>query len=381
MSRLPTLALGLGAACTVLGVGAGLTLVRGMASSIEQAEAAPGASAMLGGDQPAVEPTGPGSGDVDVDVDVDGDGDGDGNGATASTAPNTSQGEGEGDRVPDLAATGPDLSRIDLTPESISPDPLLATKDVPALYARGCSGKLGETEVVRCVAGDPDGELVVALVGDSKIGQWGDVLEQLATEQGWALHLYTRSGCTWTAATIDDDGSCLQWGQRVHERLLGPEQPDVVIVSGVKHGAGEGTGQERRDRLSAGYVDYWSDLGRVGVPVIVLSDTPSPGEVSVYECVSEHRDDVSHCAFGRSDGSGTTALREAAARVATATFLTMNDWICPLEDCPPVIGDVLVYRQGSHITNTYAVSLLEPLRARLVPVVEEAVAASAASSR
>ncbi|WP_256841267.1 acyltransferase family protein [Ornithinimicrobium cryptoxanthini] len=69
MSRLPTLALGLGAACTVLGVGAGLTLVRGMASSIEQAEAAPGASAMLGGDQPAVEPTGPGSGDVDVDGD------------------------------------------------------------------------------------------------------------------------------------------------------------------------------------------------------------------------------------------------------------------------------------------------------------------------
>src|SRR5690606_18832712 len=71
MSRLPSLALAVGAACTVLGVGAGLTLVRGMASSVEQAEAAPGAGALLGGDQPAAEqfdadepaadPTGPGS--------------------------------------------------------------------------------------------------------------------------------------------------------------------------------------------------------------------------------------------------------------------------------------------------------------------------------
>lgn len=381
MSRLPSLALAVGAACTVLGVGAGLTLVRGMASSVEQAEAAPGAGALLGGDQPAAEqfdadepaadPTGPGS---DANEPAGGESRGD---EDAATAPTT----GEADPSHDPAAIGPDLSRIDLTPESISPDPLLATKDLPALYARGCSGKVGDTEVLHCVAGDPHGELVVAMVGDSKIGQWGDVLEQLATEEGWALHLYTRSGCTWTAATIDDDGSCLQWGQRVHERLLGPEQPDVVIVSGVKHGAGEGTGQERRDRLSAGYVDYWSDLGQVGVPVIVLADTPNPGELPVYECVSEHRDDVSQCAFGRSGGSGTRALRAAADQVETATFLTMNDWICPLEDCPPVIGDVLVYRQGSHITNTYAVSLLEPLRARLVPAVEEAVAALAASSR
>ncbi len=366
MSRLPFVALVVGAACTVLGVGAGVTLVRGMESSIEQTEAAPGAEALLDGGENPMDAPAPGR-DADDPSAVDED-------ATPATATATD------DSDPDLADTGPDVSRIDLTPESISPDPLLATKDLPDLYARGCSGKVGATEVIHCVSGDPEGELVVAVVGDSKIGQWGDVLEQVATDEGWQLHLYTRSGCTWTAASIDDDGSCLRWGQDVHDRLLGDEQPDVVIVSGVKHGSGDGSGQERRDRLAAGYADYWSDLGQVGVPVIVLSDTPSPGEHPVYECVSEHRDDVSVCAFDRSDGSGTRALQAAAAQVPTATFLTMNDWICPLEDCPPVIGDVLVYRQGSHITNTYAVSLLEPLRARLVPAVEAAVGASGASS-
>ncbi len=377
LSRLPSLALTVGAACTVLGLGTGLTLVRGMQSAVVPAEAGAGAGAMLpaGGsvgwpaaparDDGAATGTGP---DVTSGAPATS---GPAAGAPATSAPPV--------KAPDLAATGPDASLIDLTPESISPDPLLATRDLPGLYSRHCSGSVGGTEVVRCTAGDPDGDLDVAVVGDSKIGQWGDVLERIASDEGWTLQLYIRDGCPWSSASVDDDGSCLLWGQRVHELLLGPERPDVVIVSGVKQGAGEGTRQERRDRLAAGYVAYWSDLAEVGVPVVVLSDSPNPGGRHVYECVSEHRQDVSPCTFDRSDGSGTGALRAAAARVPTATFLTMNDWICPLEECPPVIGDVLVYRQGSHITNTYAVTLLEPLRARLVPALEAALAQPAAS--
>ncbi|AXH96655.1 acyltransferase [Ornithinimicrobium avium] len=361
MSRLPSLALTVGAACTLLGLGTGLTLVRGMESAVVQAEAGAGAGAgsMLEGGPPVADPVAP-SPDADPPA-----------GVARDAAPDPTV------TAPDPTAAGPDISRIDLTPESISPDPLLATKDLPGLYDRHCSGSVGGTEVIRCEAGDLAGDLDVAVVGDSKIGQWGDVLEQIATDQGWRLHYYVRDACPWSSASVDDDGSCLLWGQRVHDLLLGPEQPEVVIVSGVKQGAGEGTRQERSDRLAAGYADYWSDLAEEGVPVMVLADSPNPGGKHVYECVSEHRDDLSRCTFDRSDGSGTGALREAAAQVPTATFLTMNDWICPLEECPPVIGDVLVYRQGSHITNTYAVTLLEPLRARLVPAVDAALAALA----
>ena len=36
-------------------------------------------------------------------------------------------------------------------------------------------------------------------------------------------------------------------------------------------------------------------------------------------------------------------------------LVDMMDAICPpqLDACPPVVGNVLVYRQGSHITVTY----------------------------
>jgi hypothetical protein len=33
------------------------------------------------------------------------------------------------------------------------------------------------------------------------------------------------------------------------------------------------------------------------------------------------------------------------------------DAICPVDPCSPVIGNVLVYRQGAHITATYVKTL------------------------
>ena len=34
----------------------------------------------------------------------------------------------------------------------------------------------------------------------------------------------------------------------------------------------------------------------------------------------------------------------------------MTPWVCPRGTCPAVVGDVLVYRVGSHLTATYALT-------------------------
>ena len=270
----------------------------------------------------------------------------------------------------DGAQAGPDLTALDLTARSITPDPLTATSDTPDVYARKCTTSFGSAEVIRCDAGDPDGEWVVAVVGDSKVAQWADALEEIAEREGWQLRLYIRSACPWTAATVNNEGgadtTCLDWGRRVRERLVGVERPNAVIVSGVKARAGASTSDEGTDTLAHGYADYWAELGELGVRVVALADTPQPGDVEVYECVDRHREDVSACAFPRNDGSGTEALRRAVERVPTATLVDMNDWVCPFPECPPVVDGVLTYRGGSHITSTYAVTLVDPLQARLV---------------
>src|SRR5690606_10694190 len=106
-------------------------------------------------------------------------------------------------------------------------------------------------------------------------------------------------------------------------------------------------------------------LEDAGADLVMLSDTPIPvrgdlvsGE-SVYECVAENLQDWSGCSFTRNDGSGTPGILAAAREMPSVTLLDLNPWVCPAEQCPPVIGGVLVFRQGSHITDTYARSLQE----------------------
>ncbi len=55
---------------------------------------------------------------------------------------------------------------------------------------------------------------------------------------------------------------------------------------------------------------------------------------------------------------------------AGATFVDPSDWLCPSEPCPVVIGRVLVYRDGHHMTTPFARALapyLEPLLPRIDP--------------
>ncbi|MFK5689093.1 acyltransferase family protein [Ornithinimicrobium sp. LYQ92] len=273
--------------------------------------------------------------------------------------------------VPDglAGAPGPDVSGLEQVPSAITPDPLEATADVPDLYDREC-GATG-SDVVRCDFGDPSGELVVAAVGDSKIAQWTTALDELGQDRGWQVHVYYRSGCAWTAAELDlatglESQECRTWGADVAQELVEELDPDVVLTSSVSAVADGLSGQAGRDALVDGFVRRWDQVGDEGIPVVALADSPQPGPDPVYECVADHRRDPDRCAFDYNAGLGTSALREAVAQVPTSTFVTLNDWVCPGQDvCPPVVGDVLVYRQGSHVTDTYAASLADVLGDRL----------------
>lgn len=359
LARLPARSLGMGLLCMLLAVAAGGTLVqtvdRQVRASQQAGEEAEGAQALATTAPTETSPAGAATADPDDDV----------------------KEGGTGGDLGIAGAPGPAMVTFDPSPDRITPDPLAASADVPALYGQGCDGEDAEA-VVRCDYGDPEGELVVALVGDSKIAQWADAVDQIGQDQGWQVHLYYRSACSWTAARLGDDDeersvACQEWGEEVTRRLLGPDRPDVVVVSAVQGRARppDGSGERTAEAMTAGLVQRWREVGEAGIPVVALADSPQPQISPVYECVAEHREDLTPCLIPRNDGLGTIPLRRAAEQVPTAQFVTMNDWICPGEgDCPPVVGEVLVYRQGSHITNSYALSLASVLRARLMHAFE-----------
>ncbi|MBA2695995.1 MAG: hypothetical protein H0U62_09200 [Actinobacteria bacterium] len=287
-------------------------------------------------------------------------------------------GAGEGDAGSDAADSTSAEPGEDDGPlfDVITPDPVRATEDLPDLYAQDCPVSLTDPAVVHCVSGDKEGDVVVAMVGDSKIAQWQPALDAIARERGWRMDIYIKSACPLTTAlTVIQAGpyeSCQQWGQTVLDRLV-QDRPDVVVTSGVRSDALDAEGQDTLGGLVNGYEEAWTQLAEAGVQVVAVSDSPQPGGQKVYECVAENpADPNSACSWPSEDGEGSEALRTAAENVDGASYLDMNRWVCPDGTCRAVYRNVLTYRQGSHITATYAQVLTDRMAEELIPLVEDA---------
>ena len=261
---------------------------------------------------------------------------------------------------------------------AITPDPLDAPEDVPPAYADGCQASIDTTEVAMCEYGDPDGEATIALVGDSKALQWITALDAIGQANGWRIVTYTKSTCSFAAATLGRDGgpfeACTEWNRAVVDRLR-DLRPDLVLTSQGRNRAlddpDDPEAGESRDAMVEGLVQRWTDLSEDDFRIAVIADTPQPG-YDVYECAAEHRDRLTECAFDREEAVADSAAivqERAAEQSGGVAWIDLNRAICPGESCAPVIGNVLVYRQGSHLTVTY-VDTLEP---RLARALEEIV--------
>ncbi len=255
----------------------------------------------------------------------------------------------------------------------ITPDPLEASKDVPDLYAQGCQVEVDSADPVSCTY-NPNGSKTIAVVGDSKAAQWVPAFQVLAQQNDWRIITYTKSACAFATVETTLDGevyqTCREWTDNVLDKLTGPDKPDVVVTAGQRDEgvvpSSDGNIELSKDAMQSALVDTWGQIEDAGVKVVVLADTPQTGG-DIYACVAENPDDLTQCTYDRERGIAASGapLQGAAAKEAGLPFIDLTDYICPAAECPPVIGNVLIYRQGSHITKTYIETLAPRLEAAL----------------
>jgi hypothetical protein len=302
---------------------------------------------------------------------------GDGTPASASVPPPPSHPPTSGD-APNAASSttgstpGPRDQVIPQSVRWVKPSPGQATQEVPVAYADGCQVGTGSTTPVRCVYGKTNGTTTVALVGDSKVLQWLPAVQTLATNSGWRIVVYTKAACPLADATTSMGGrpysSCVSGNTNVMRTLTGSGRPDYLITSQGAGSALNSAGKSSSDALKAGLRRTWSRLTDAAIKVIVLADNPDP-RTDVYQCVAKNMTRLSRCAFSRADGiaaSGAPVQRSAVAGMTGVEIADLTEWICPTTKCPPVIGNVLLYRNGSHLTTTYIKTMAGKLRAALV---------------
>lgn len=221
----------------------------------------------------------------------------------------------------------------------------------------------------------------VAAVGDSHLQHWLPSIRHTAEAEGWRLTVYIMQGCPLGSTPIPFRGApfdaCEEWNREVQERI-DERQFDIVLVGALDRDMAydaEGVlreGEEGLALLVDGYVDAWSQVVDGVGTLVVIRGTPAP-EFNVPECLAQARSSIDECAFEEendSDSAGTPILL-AADRLQEARVLDLNDVVCPERPCPAVIGGVLVYRDGSHLTSAYVETLSAIFHERLLDVLSE----------
>lgn len=296
--------------------------------------------------------------------------------AVATTVPNlVGNGQAVEIAASDTGAIMQEVARGTLTqeaPSNLAPALDTINGDQPVSSLDGCHADFLQVEQGDCVYGDPDGEHTMVLTGDSHAQQWLPALDVQAKEQGWRLVAWTKAACPVAdvEVTAPQLGSrtyteCLDW----REQTLGNIEalaPDIVVVSQSDSVPGnQVTNVEWADATAR----TMSQIRQTGTPVLYLLDTPVPSG-NAPDCVANNLAKVEPCMNMREDAYSFPGRHEQMAStlsVIDVSTVEPIDWFCTDRKCPVVVGNMLVYRDASHVSTPYSAYLAPAVAPLFIP--------------
>jgi SGNH domain (fused to AT3 domains) len=269
---------------------------------------------------------------------------------------------------------------------------LRQARDDHTVGTRDCYGSYQQSVAPPdCAFGDPNGNVDVALVGDSHAAAIFPALDRVAIANHWKLWLWAKPACPMISLTVhmpQFDATypwCTSWQHSVLGRLAAIPGLDTVVVTGYAGVVSipgrfsvAGGPVLATNEVPSQWARAWSvtdrELAAASRRVVVIRDVPAP-RGDVPDCIAAHAPDVRQCSNTRSAAlqDGLVLYRaEAPASTASTRFIDLNAALCPGDPCPVVTagGDV-IYRDDEHLTATVSAQLAPVLRAKLrglVPV-------------
>jgi peptidoglycan/LPS O-acetylase OafA/YrhL len=238
------------------------------------------------------------------------------------------------------------------------PDPAQAKADQK--YRPDCLGMASPGVPRICTVGPATGySKHIFAAGDSHNNVLLGVYSTLAQHNNWRIDVASHNGCYLTTArnVPSSDGSeseCISWRAGVMT-LIRNGGYDAIIVTHAQPVI-PGRGETADQAIVRGLVGAWGKLPEV--PIVAIRDNPWT-RPDVLGCVSQHLATAARaCAVTRSKGLAMfDGQAEAALQVSRAHVVDLTSLYCTATACPPVIGHVLVYKDRTHLTATFAATL------------------------
>ena len=273
-----------------------------------------------------------------------------------------------------------DVAKISLSVARIPTDVTLANwhaaqADIPSIP--DCLRK----PATACIVVRGRGKRVL-LMGDSLARMWSPTFEQIAKKESLTLAIASFPACPWQLLHrhgLDMSPGCSAHTRWWYERLIPAFNPDVIVLAERAFDAPGNvlslpvngrtlpvTALPAEQYLASVSRDDVRLLHRPGRKIVILEPTPLAPDVN-YNQLSCLSTGARSCSFRVS--ALPTPLEHhftlLADNVAVFT-IDFNHLVCPrLPVCDPVVNHMIVRRDHTHLTATYAAALAAPVAARL----------------
>ncbi|MCK1994625.1 acyltransferase [Peribacillus muralis] len=244
-----------------------------------------------------------------------------------------------------LAAKNPD----DLPEKEPIPSYSEVFNDLPQAHLDGSNQGLKESDLKIGEYGETeDYDATIALIGSSHSEHWlGAILEATKDENYRVLNM-TRSGTRFSTGYSDDDSKGI-WVNNVLDYL---KDADVDLV--ISHATASDTPNHKIHQQMVDQLQFVKD--EYGMEVLAIRDDPRYG-FNVLESLETHGLEETTKKMNSVDNQKDESFwRKFEKENKSLHKVDLTDYFKVNGTFQPIIGNVIIYRDNRHLTNTYSES-------------------------
>jgi peptidoglycan/LPS O-acetylase OafA/YrhL len=244
-----------------------------------------------------------------------------------------------------------------LKPNELFPHGSVVKQDIQRSFFNNCEQGMSNNSIVECTYGDKDGEKTIALVGGSHAAQWLAALETYSEKHGFKLHLFIKSGCSFTLSSDElykPSLNCLEWNQALNKKIENLA-PDFLVTTVSRN-------SQIGEHVPKGYVESWN---------LTKKNTPKTKLVGIRDnpwfkfdpplCLELNELDRSSCSISKdtfyNDLTVLPIIRDNLDFV-----IDLSSEFCANNVCTTVANSGLTkYRDRHHLTKAYTLTLLSKI--------------------
>ena len=238
---------------------------------------------------------------------------------------------------------------VDTVPNNLRPSIVAAVDDKAQIYDDGCVNIGVDPEVHDCRYGASGGEFTMVLYGDSHAAHWFPALHEIANDRGIKFVVLTKGGCPTANVAIPTAilaQQCPIWRDAAIEYMINL-QPDLIVMT-ASHDYPNSS-----EEWSAGMAETADRVLPATTRLVMLGDNPNAKDLP-SNCLSRNLFSASACSNTRSAAVSQDRIdiEYSIATQRSLEFIDTTDWFCTASTCPMMIGDILLYRDATHLSTT-----------------------------